>query len=406
MDRGLATPRTSRREVLEHAAGLLASLSLAACRGGGRRRPPGPSIERAILWNGRQRGSSWFHPRPCLLEAGSVLMTMQAISGSDVFGPVHWTRSDDGGRTWRVPDKIPALRRRDVGGGMLEGVCDVVPQFHPPTDTVLAMGHNVYYRAGRLTQPYANRFPVYVVGDGAGGWSERRKLEWDHPLTSGIYTCGCGERLVLDDGEILIPISFGPVGRRDRAVTTLRCAFDGETLRVRESGNELRLAVGRGLLEPSLARWAGSFRMTIRAEDGHGYWSRSPDGLQWSRPQPWSFEDGQALVMSTTQQHWLTGPDALWLVYTRRTEANARVMRWRAPLFMARVDPGSMTLDRSSEEIVLPLRGDPVRAPGQVARMGNFHTLSRNGGEAWVTVGESRPRAGYRGDLLLARIHW
>ena len=39
----------------------------------------------------------------------------------------------------------------------------------------------------------------------------------------------------------------GPEGRADRAVGSLRCTFDGETMPVVESGNELRNTTGRGL---------------------------------------------------------------------------------------------------------------------------------------------------------------
>ncbi|MCX6909037.1 MAG: exo-alpha-sialidase, partial [Verrucomicrobia bacterium] len=99
-------------------------------------------IERQTIWNGRDGGTSWFHPRGCVVPGPkpAVLMTLQPITGSDNFGQVHWTQSRDMGHTWAEPAPIAALARRDIGGGLEEGVCDVVPQFHPPTGTVLAMG--------------------------------------------------------------------------------------------------------------------------------------------------------------------------------------------------------------------------------------------------------------------------
>ncbi len=398
----------TRREFLTHTAqGLALAPALGAVRCPGVAPGEDTEITREVLWHGRDGDAIWFHPRPCTLTAGprpAVLMTMQSISGSDFYGPVYWTRSDDLGRSWREPELIEGLGRRSVDGGMEEGICDVVPQHHAPTDCVLAIGHNVYYEGGRLTQPYGNRFPVYVVGDGKGSWSQRRKLEWDHADTSGIYTCGCGERLVLDNGDVLIPISHGPIERKDRGVTTLRCSFDGETLSVLESGGELRLAAGRGLLEPSLVHFDGRYAMTIRAEDGHGYVASSTDGLDWQPARAWRWDDGEALTMSTTQQHWLIQGGTLHLVYTRKDATNGKVMRYRAPLYMAAVRTEDMTLLRSSERIVLPLVGDPLGAPKEVARMGNFHTMALTDREAWVTVGEARPTAGYRGDLLLARI--
>ena len=62
-----------------------------------------------------------------------------------------------------------------------------------------------------------------------------------------IYTSGCAQRGVLDSGDIILPCFWGPEGRADRAVGSLRCTFDGETMPVVESGNELRNTTGRGL---------------------------------------------------------------------------------------------------------------------------------------------------------------
>jgi len=96
-------------------------------------------LERTVLWNGRKSGKTWFHPRACLVppppgpDRPVVLMTLQEITGSDVFGQVHWTVTPDLARTWRDPGPIPAFARRPVEGGLEEGVCDVVPQFHPLT---------------------------------------------------------------------------------------------------------------------------------------------------------------------------------------------------------------------------------------------------------------------------------
>ncbi|MEE2887142.1 MAG: sialidase family protein [Planctomycetota bacterium] len=395
-----------RREFLQLGlrSAALAPLALSAsCIGPGRAVPGIGSISQQVLWNGRQGKSTWFHPRPCLVPDG-VLMTMQWISGSDFYGQVHWTRSEDLGHAWSDPQPIGGMGWRDVGGDYSEGTCDVVPDYHHDSGTVLALGHNVYYHKGRLARPQRQRYPVYVTGDGHGAWSPRRILRWQHPEARRIFTCGCAQRLIRGDGSVLLPISFGSDARLDRAVTSVLCSFDGEELRVREVGNTLRLAVRRGLLEPSLVHFGDRYRMTIRAEDGRGYHATSSDGLQWSEIQAWRFDDGELLTMSTTQQHWLRHQRGLFLVYTRQDATNAKVMRFRAPLYIAQVDPHSMSIIRSSERVAIPLRGDPAAAPKDVARMGNFHTLRVTEEESWVTVGEARPTAGWRGDVLLARI--
>jgi hypothetical protein len=132
----------------------------------------------------------------------------------------------------------------------------------------------------------------------------------------------------------------------------------------------------------------------------------SDDGLQWQPAQPWAWDDGEPLAMSTTQQRWLVHSEALYLVYTRKAADNVNVVRWRAPLFMARLDREKLRLVRASEHVVFPLIGDGVGDPRHVALMGNFHTVAAGPHESWVTVGENRPNDGWAGDTLLARVQW
>ena len=110
--------------------------------------------------------------------------------------------------------------------------------------------------------------------------------------------------------------------------------------------------------------------------------------------------------MSTTQQHWLTHSDGLFLVYNRHDASNANVIRWRSPLWVAQVDIQRRCLIRSTEQVLLPLVGDGVAAPDNVALMGNFDVTNVSPDESIVTVGEWMPRSSYRGDVLLARIRW
>jgi hypothetical protein len=144
----------------------------------------------------------------------------------------------------------------------------------------------------------------------------------------------------------------------------------------------------------------------MRAEDGHGYVAVSDDGLNYRRKTAWAWDDGEPIAMSTTQQHWLTHSNGLFLVYTRKDNSNANVIRWRSPLWVARVDAERLCLIRHSEQIVLPLVGDGVNKPDEVALMGNFAVTNVNPHESWVTVGEWLPRRGAKGDLLMSRIRW
>jgi len=374
------------------------------------------SIESNVIFPGRQTSPTWFQPRACAIPGAgetSVLMTLQTISGSDNYGSVHWTITQDGGLHWSQPAPIASLERRPLqsepgtdNAGWEEGVCDVVPEFHPQTGAVLAIGHNVYYRNNVLAKPQRARWPVYVVRSADGRWSEPRRLEWTDPRGRFIYTCGCAQRLTEKNGDVLIPLSFAATADEPRSVASVLCSFDGQTLAIRKLGNVLSNPIKRGLLEPSLAYWGGRYYMTIRAEDDRGYVAVSDDGLQWQPQQPWAWDDGEPLTMSTTQQRWLPHSEGLFLVYTRKTDENMNVSRWRAPLFLAAVDPSNLKLSRVSERVVFPLVGDGVQNGKHVAGMGNFHTVAAGPDESWVTVGEERSNDGWNGDTLLGRIRW
>ena len=375
------------------------------------------SITKETLWANRDgKGTTWFHPRACMLPLDSrsknqrthALMLLQEIGGSDYFGQVHSSESTNMGKTWTEPAPIASLGRDPVGGNekLQAGVCDVTPQYHPPTDTTLALGHVVFYRGPKFaTKDQLARFPLYAVRSHDGSWSERKKLMWDDPRGAFIYSNNCGQRVVMPNGDIMMSFTFGPEST-NRMVAGVRCTFDGETLRVAEVGKPLMNSAGRGLLEPSVTRFQNQFLMTIRAEDGHGYVAVSKDGINYGTQRAWCWDDGTEIGMSTTQQHWLTRDDALYLVYTRRDAANKNVIRWRSPLWVARVDPDRRVLIRESEQIALPMVGDGITEPESVALMGNFNITNASPMESWVTVGEWLPKQNARGNVLLARIGW
>ena len=372
------------------------------------------SIEKQVVRQNRDgKATTWFHPRACRVPskrpaASHAFMTVQSIGGSDYFGPVHWSESSDLGKAWAKFRPIPSLGRVPVAKhpGLMAGVCDVVPQYHPPTKTILAMGHVVFYKGPKFARgDQLARYPVYTVRRSDGTWSKRRILEWNDPRGAFIYSNNCGQRVVLPNGDILLAFTFGDKPTH-RSVAGVLCGFDGEKLSIKKVGPPLKLAHKRGLLEPSITQFGGKFYITIRAEDDHGYQSVSSDGLNWEPKQPWVWDNGAPVTMSTTQQHWLTHSDGLFLVYTRKDKSNTGIIRWRAPLYVAQVDVLTRRLIRSTERVVLPLVGDGVNDPNNVALMGNFNVTNAGPDESWVTVGEWMPKKNARGDLLLARIRW
>lgn len=406
-------PAFSRRRFCGVTAGLLAATDSRRILANANA-PLIESISKETVWRNRDgQGKTWFHPRCCVVpsrESGhEILMTLQEIGGSDYFGPVHWSVSKDAGKTWTEPTRIASLGRDPVPGrndGLLAAVCDVTPQYHAASKSVIALGHVVFYKGDYFARnEQLARYPIYVTRNSLGDWSERKILEWDDPRGNFIYSNNCGQRVVMPDGSVQMSFTFGPKSTA-RMVAGVTASFDGEQLRVKEVGPPLKNTTGRGLLEPSVTRWNGRFWITIRAEDDRGYVSVSQDGLHWETQEPWCWDDGEPLTMSTTQQHWLTHSDGLFLVYTRRDASNANVIRWRSPLWLARVDPEKRCLVRSSEQVVLPLVGDGINDPNSVALMGNFDVTNVSPMESIVTVGEWLPRAEYRGNVLVSRIRW
>ena len=392
---------TTRREFLSMAGGL--SLGVLA---GPVRAAAGEDLIRGIvvdtLWEKRKQPDPWFQVRGCMLPGRRALMTLQTIHGSDFYGPVQWMMSSDLGKTWSQPQPIPALGRLEPSDGVFEGVCDVVPTYHPKTKTTLALGHNVFYTEKGFFRQQPRRLSVYAVRDAEGNWSQRKVLPWNDPRGSLIYTCGCGQRIVRPDGDVLVALYFGAGG--PRCVAVARYGFDGREMTLKETGQALSLAAGRGLLEPQLVWWKDRAFLTLRAEDERGYVTVGSDGMNWQPIRPWTWDDGEPLTMSTTQQHWLEHSDGLFLVYTRKTAENAKVMRWRAPLFVARVDPEKLCLIRETERVAMPVYGEPEK-PETVERMGNFHVFPATREESWITVGTIATPS-YEGRTVLGRVRW
>ena len=123
-----------------------------------------------------------------------------------------------------------------------------------------------------------------------------------------------------------------------------------------EHGSELTFKGRRGLYEPSVTGYGGRFYLTMRADES-AFVSSSEDGINYSAPAEWKFDDGQPLGSCNAQQHWVAHSDALHLVYSRRGASNDHVFRNRAPLFIARVDPGKLCVIRATEQILMPETG-------------------------------------------------
>lgn len=366
-----------------------------------------------VITSGYDGKTCWVHPRAGALPTSppTVVLTMQKLllTGSDVFYALNEVRTDDGGRAWSMPvEHTDTLGRRNEPDGVIVAACDFTPKWHAKSGKLLGIGHTVRYRNDKVVENRQRETCFSVYDEERRSWSAWAVF----PLPGGakFFNAGAGsvQRVDLENGDILLPIYFRAEKEKFYRVTVLRCSFDGSKLRFIGQGNEVALADGRGVYEPSLAKFGGRFFLTLR-NDHAGYVCTSDDGLNFGEPKKWTWGDGSALGNYNTQQHWVTHSGALHLVYTRKGANNDHVFRHRAPLFMAQVDTGSLTVKRDTERILVPERG---------ARLGNFGVVDVSENETWVTVAEwmqtwgpdivIRPDNRYGADnsVYAARIQW
>ena len=316
--------------------------------------------------------------------------------------------SADAGCSWTGPDAVPELDWGREPDGAVVAVADVTPGWHARTRKCLATGIKVRYdtNGAQLEDRPHSRETAYTVYDpDAATWHPWRVVEL--PECDGTFFLngsGCSQWLVAPDDCCLVPITFCEHGSSCCSVTVLRCGFDGDRLEYIAHGDELHLDVQRGLCEPSLARYGERCYLTLRNDAG-GYVTASDDGLHYGPIQLWTFDDGAELGSYNTQQHWLAHSSGLFLVYTRRGADNDHVMRHRAPLFMAQVDPDRLCVLRETERVLIPEHGAP---------MGNFGAAAVSATESWVTTAEfmwpawndtARER-GAAGRVFVARVIW
>jgi lysophospholipase L1-like esterase len=324
----------------------------------------------------------WVHPRAGILSGNSpsVVLTMQKLllTGSDVFYALNDTRTDDL-KTWSpITEHLDTLGRRDEGNGVIVAACDFWPKWHAKSGKLLGIGHTVRYLDNKVMAARKRETTCSIYDPEKKTWTAWTTIKM--PDDPKFENCGAGsvQRVDMENGDILLPVYFGAVGEKDYRVTVLRCSFDGTTLKYLEHGSELAIKGGRGFVEPSLARSAGRYFLTLR-NDNAGYICTSDDGLHYTEPKKWTWTDGADLGNYNTQQHWVTHGDDLYLVYNRKGANNDHIIRHRAPLFMGKVNKETLQVMRDTERILVPERG---------ARLGNFGVTEVSPGETWVTVAE------------------
>lgn len=346
----------------------------------------------------------WFHPRAVAIPGGVIMTIQKHLKVSDYYSGLHFmTRSDVDG-AWTGPVLTPELDWTKQSDGVTISVADVTPGWHAPSGRLIAMGCRVRYSPNgeQLDDVVRAHQTMYAVHDPrTGKWNPWQVLELPDDDQFNFARNACAQWLVKPDGRLLVPLYIGKSARDRYSTTVAECRFDGEKMSFIRRGNVLRLDVARGLYEPSLIAFGGRYFLTLR-NDERGYVSMGDDGLHFAEPKPWTFDDGGDLGSYNTQQHWLAHSEGLFLVYTRRGANNDHIVRNRAPLFMAQVNPETLQVIRATEKILVPERG---------AELGNFGACAINANESWVTVSEGMfmkdsAQRGAEGATFVARIAW
>ena len=366
----------------------------------------GYRLQLDVIHEGYDGTTCWFHPRAGAMPGArpTVVLTMQRwnVKRSDVFYPIASQETANLGRTWSpIVEHTTTLGRHGLGGAREEGVCDFTPKWHAATGRLLGTGHTVIYENDALVKVRARSTAYSVYEPRTRTWSGWERLALPDLPRFANAGAGSSQRVDLENGDILLPIYAKEIAAENYFTTIVRCRFDGTKLTYLEHGTELSIAGDRGLYEPSLARFQGKYFLTLR-HDRAAYVATGGDGLHYGAPRRWAFDDGADLGSYNTQAHWVTHADGLFLTYTRRGADNENVIRHRAPLFIAQVDPERLVVLRATERELVPNKG---------AQLGNYAIVDVSENETWVTTSEGMgpgnpARYGANARVYAARLLW
>lgn len=356
----------------------------------------------------------WSQSRAALIPGSParVIVTTQQNEkrGSHGYRDVFVTETSDGAKTWSMPKRIDVLARAVGRDGKERVMGDICPNWHEATGNLLLTGKTFGFLVNAKDTAAKDdrsleRVAYAVYSPAKDQWTGMKEMampEKDHAGNKILEpNAGCNDPVFLPNGEVLLPVRYR-ANPKTRQYTTVvaRCRFDGETLTYVEHGSELTFAGKRGLYEPSVTSFGGKFYLTMRADES-AFVSVSADGLNYTPPLEWKYDDGKVLGSYNTQQHWITHGDTLWLIYTRRGANNDHVFRHRAPIFIAQVNPKKLCVLRETEQVLMPETG--------VDLGGGFAALNVNATETWVISTEMAFPEGRKDEdnrIRMARIIW
>lgn len=367
-------------------------------------------ITTEIVLNGRKKNQCYLHPVLAAAPAGvfcekpMIMFGVTQQTGDDM-GPMHYSYTMDLGKTW-----APIFESENLYGIALEDDIFEIPWLHPfyhkKTKTMMTLGFTMFHRDNSDPSNY-NKYKLesFVFGRkqsmGFAIWDhEKRDFKpWEKIQEPAIFP-----RLRLfsnnsheeDDGTLLIPY-YSETTESEHTehegipgAGVIRFNFDGQRFKILEVGPQVRIEKQYGICEPCIIKFKNKYYMTLRSEifkddyEGHDqkmYWSVSNNGINFSEPRNWCWDDGTNVETENTLQYFVSNGDTLFLIYTRINNlCKNRVFRSRAPIFIAEVDTGKNCLVKDSEKIIFPEKGG--------ARMGNFNAKNISENEIWVMDAE------------------
>ena len=338
------------------------------------------SFTRRKMLSGGDKKYCKIHPNLAFDGKGTVLLNYihLLLSGSDVFYGSYICKSTDGGESFGEPILQTALKDSFSDG--IRTHYHAVPFYNKHHKLWFGLGNSTLYEDERhpiLRSGVSIGEAIYAELDVQSGCFTSHK-PLDFPFDAS-FAVPMGQMIELENGDILVPFYYASRKHPKCRCVTVRYAFTRDGLKIVFVGEPIIAdELKRGLCEPSLERLNGKYYMTIRCDEG-AYWAVSDDGLHFSEPKEWIFDNGLPIGNYNTQQHWMACDDGLFLAYTRRGAHNDHVFRHRAPVFMARFDEERGCLMRDTEVILVPELG---------ARLGNFNTYRANPKESWLITAE------------------
>lgn len=307
-----------------------------------------------------------------------ITYTMLLLSGSDVFNDMYFVKSTDNGTTWGEIEKLQKFETKENGMRKIFGYStEYFSQYHKKW---FVFGYvenyaNDDYPIVNVDNP---RIAKFVLKNCDSGHYENEPVDLPLPIDY-IDAVPHGQVIEYENGDFLLTYYITPKGENKSKSLAIRYRYENGGISIVKSGIAISCPqAARGVGEPSVAKLFDKYYITLRTDE-QGLFAVSDNGLDYTEPMPWKWDDGTILENYNTMQRWIRHKDALYLAYTRKGANNDHVFRHRAPIFMARFDEEKLCLIKETEVILVPELG---------ARLGNFTVTDISDNEFWLLTAE------------------